>query len=161
MERCKLLEEERGRVEIEERCTWKERHVHRMTKKKGPVGPEKEEEEDKLERFFSSIYAFHNPVPASVPAVFVPAELPPRYAIDFVPAMPVLTPVPAPAPISAPASCVLSTDYSVISSVNFAVPVSASVPTASPHSTDYSVVFSLNFHVTPPVIVSPTCIDNT
>ena len=149
MERCKLLEEERGWVEIEERCTWKERHVHRMKekKKKGPVGPAKEEEEeDKLERFFSSIYAFHNPVPASVSAVFVPAELPPRYAIDFVPALPVLTSVPAPAPNS-----VSSTDYSVISSANFTIPI----------STDYSVVSSLNFHVTPSVVISPTCIDNT
>ena len=42
VERCNLLEKERGRVEKEERCTWETRHVHRTrTKPKGPVGPEK------------------------------------------------------------------------------------------------------------------------
>ena len=53
-------------------------------KKKGPIGPEKEEEEaDKLEIFFCKIHDFHNPVSV------VPAEIPPRYAINFVPAAPV------------------------------------------------------------------------
>ena len=60
--------------------------MHRTNKeKKGSVGPEKEVEEDKLERFFSSIYEFHNPV-TSAPA-FVPAALPPRYSISFIPAV--------------------------------------------------------------------------
>ena len=50
-----------------------------------PGEKEKEkEEEDNLETFFCKIHEFHNPVP--VTPVFVPAELPPRYAISFVPA---------------------------------------------------------------------------
>ena len=63
------------------------RHIHKSEKekKKGPVGPEKEEEVDKLERLFCLIYEFHNPVQNTAP-VFVPAELPPRYAINFLPA---------------------------------------------------------------------------
>ena len=42
--------------------------------------------------FFCHIYEFHNPVPNAAP-VFVPADLPPRYAINFIPA--VNAPVPA------------------------------------------------------------------
>ena len=92
-------------------------------KKKGPVGPEKEEVVDKLETFFCNLHEFHNPVNA--PA-FVPAVLPPRYAIAFVPATPtssIASPVipvfPAPlgSVVTAP-----STYYSVIFSVNFVVP---------------------------------------
>ena len=56
VERCKLLEEERGRVEKEERCTWRTRFMHRTDKREeGPVGPEKKEEEDMLECFFQYI----------------------------------------------------------------------------------------------------------
>ena len=97
MERCNLLEKERGRVEKEERCTWETRHVHRTEpkKKKGPVGPEKEEEEDKLELFFSSVYEFHNSVP-----VFIP---PPRCSVNSVNPVPVTQSSP-------------STDHSVVSS---------------------------------------------
>ena len=98
-------------------------------KKKGPVEPEKEEE-DKLELFFSKIYEFHNPVPVTNSPFFVLAALPPRLAINFVPAAPAAPAVPVivsspVSPISAvnafPAS---ATDYSVISSANF-VPGSA------------------------------------
>ena len=60
--------------------------MHKINKeKKGPVEPEKEEEEDKLERFFCQLHEFLNP--ASNAPSFVPAELPPRYAINFVPAV--------------------------------------------------------------------------
>ena len=114
-------------------------------KKKGPVEPEKEEkekEEDKLERFLCHLYEFHNPVPNA--PVFVPAELPPQYAIDFVPAASTLpvssTPV---VPVSTPDAVVVipvfpigsapSTDYSIISSVNFVVP-SVTIPFSSSSS---------------------------
>ena len=135
-----LLADARGLVERKEMCTWRTRHVHKIAnKKKGPVEPEKEEEEDKLERFFCHIHEFHNPVPKA-PA-FVPAELPPRYAINFVPAVnasvfatPVAPPVPA------------------INASVFASPVVHSVPSvsASPvvpsiSSTDYSIISSTNF----------------
>ena len=126
MERCNLLEKERGRVEKDEMCAWRTRFVHRMEKrKKGPVEPEKEAEEDKLECFFSSIYEFHNPAPVFVPPISVPAALPPRYAINFVRAasVPVTSPIVVISPIVAPVTSPL-TDYSVISSVNFALPVS-------------------------------------
>ena len=99
VDRCKLLEEERGRVEKEKRV-----HVEGKTcaQKKGPVGPERGEEEDKLERFFSSIYEFHNPVKST--PVFVPADLPPRYAISFVPAVNVpVIPESISVPVSVPA----------------------------------------------------------
>ena len=113
-------------------------------KEKGPVEPgKKEEEEDKLETFFCQLYEFHNPpVPVPVAPVFVPAELPPRYAINFVPAAPsVISPVVIPVPALVVSdsvmsdSHVLSTDYSVISSVNFVVsdpthPVIPSSPSA-------------------------------
>ena len=107
-------------------------------KKKGPVEPEKEEEEDKLETFFCNLYEFHNPVPNA--PVFVPAELPPRYAINFVPAhasaspaVPPVTSLPAvllvlPVLPVAPSGSV-STEYSVISSVNFVVPPSTCIET--------------------------------
>ena len=73
--------------------------------------------------------------PASVPAsayassapVFVPAELPPRYAISFVPAVNAQVSASASAlPPSAPAPT-SSSDYSLVSSVNFVVP-SAAIP---------------------------------
>ena len=94
MEGCKLLAEARELVERKEMREWRTRHSRDQPiekKKKGPVGPKKEEEEDKLERFFCHVYEFHNPAP-NAPS-FVPAELPPRYAISFVPAT---TPVPPP-----------------------------------------------------------------
>ena len=119
-------------------------HKIKTRKKKGPVEPGKEEEEDKLERFFCRIYVFHHiPVP-NAPPVSVPAELPPRYAINLVPAVnapvsvsvsasasPVIFPVPVPFPVLAPASAspvvptsslATSPEHSVISSTNFAVP---------------------------------------
>ena len=68
--------------------------------------------------FFCNLYEFHNPVkdaPVLVP-VFVPA-------INFVPAV---NPVSASSPVSASVSSTTAseTDYSVISSVNFAFPTS-------------------------------------
>ena len=66
---------------------WNTRHLHKIPEKKekGPVEPEKEKEKDELEIFFCHLFEFHNPVP--VAPVFVLAELPPRYAISFVPAV--------------------------------------------------------------------------
>ena len=82
------------------------------------MGPEKEkEEEDKLELFFCQLHEFHNPVPSA--PVFVPAELPPRYAIDFVPAAPV-TASPANSGVFHTLPVTPVTDgFSVISSTNF------------------------------------------
>ena len=97
----------------------------------------KEEEEDKLETFFCQLYEFHNP-PVSVP-VFIPADLPPRYAISFVPAVPVdNAAVPsASAHISAPVS------------VPPVIAASSVVPSASAHvSAPISV---------PPVIAASSC----
>ena len=115
-------------------CEWRTRHSRNQLKdkeKKGPVEPEKEKEEDKLERFFGHLYKFHNPVPNA--PVFVPAELPPRYAIEFVPAAPAVASVfpigsaPTTDVPAFPVGSTPSTDYSVISSVNFVVaPVSSS-----------------------------------
>src|SRR5258706_5199548 len=91
VERCNILGEKGKLVEREEMREWKTRHSRGQLKdrrEKGPVGPEKEKEEDKLESFFCHLYEFHIPVPAA--PVFVPAELPARYAIKFVPAAPVI-----------------------------------------------------------------------
>ena len=79
-----------GRVQSTrgEMRVWKTRYARDMKEKKGRVEPEKEKEkeEDKLELFFYKLHEFHNPVPNA--SVFVPAELPPRYVINFVPAAP-------------------------------------------------------------------------
>ena len=133
MERCNLLAEARRLVEREEMRTWKARHVHKtVKKKKGPVGPKKEEEEeDKLERFFFNLHEFHNPVESA--PVFVPAVLPPRYAINFVPAV---VSNPAEPVVASPVS---SPDYSVVSSANFVIPSSpVSVSPASVSSASVS-----------------------
>ena len=151
---------------------WKTRHSRNqlVKKKKGPVEPEKEEEEDKLERFFCHLYEFHNPVQNA--PVFVPAELPPRYAINFVPAVSVspatrsaspvihvnISFVPVPASVSVP---VLAFAVSVPVPASVFVPV----PASTAPSTDYSVVSSANFVIasSPDVIVSSspttTCIE--
>ena len=88
VEECNSLADARKPVRKEEELgAWKTRHILKPPekKKKGPVEPgKKEEEEDKLDTFFCHIYEFHNPTPAA-PAL-VPAELPARYVIDFVPA---------------------------------------------------------------------------
>ena len=116
--------EARREVDIEELGTWKSRHVHKKEKeRKGTVEPEKAKEEDKLETFFCKIHEFYNPVP--VAPVFTPAELPPRYAIDFVPAAPSVNPPVSTIPVPnfvVSCSATPATDYSVISSVNFVVP---------------------------------------
>ena len=142
VEGCSLLADARNPVEREEMCMWKTRHIHKKPekKKKGPVEPEKvkEEEVDKLESFFCKIYDFHNPVP--VAPVFVPAELPPRYAISFVPPVSAVSSVtsvvdsvaPAVIPVS-PIGSAPSTDYSIISSVNFVAP-SVTIPVSSSSS---------------------------
>ena len=72
VEGCRLLAEAREQVEREEIREWGTRHSRNQKEKKGPVEPEKEKEEDKLESFFYKLYEFHNPVP-NAPA-FVPAE---------------------------------------------------------------------------------------
>ena len=68
MERCRLLAEKRKLVEKGELHEWRTRHSRSQLpnkKEKGPVEPGKEEEEDKLESFFSHLYEFHNPVQVS------------------------------------------------------------------------------------------------
>ena len=114
---------------------------------------------------FVHLHEFHNPAPNA--SGFVPADLPLRYAIDFVPAAPVshtpvvfstsASPVNFVAPVIPSASA--STDYSVISSVNFVAPAVPSAPASSDFSmnfvapnvpsasasTDYSVISSINF----------------
>ena len=104
---------------------------NKRKKQKGLVEPEKEL--DKLELFFCQLYEFHNPVTAA-PA-FVPADLPPRYAINFVPAAPVIPVVPSPSTSSASAFAPLSFSASV------PAPVSGPAPVAD----DFSVVSSANF----------------
>ena len=93
------------------------------------------------------MYEFHNPGPNA--PVFVLAELPPRYAISFVPAVSALPVTASPAvpviAVSVPSvSCVTSTatvssiDYSVVSSANFVLPTvsatSASISSSSSSS---------------------------
>ena len=124
---------------------------------------ESEKETDKLETFFFNIYEFHNPVPD--PPVFVPAALPPRYAINFVP--PAATSATSPS-TDRSISPSPSIDYSVVSSVNFVVssPVVPVIDVNSPSSV--SNIASSTFtsplpvpNLSTPVIVSSTCIDNS
>ena len=66
VERCSILAEARELVERSEMREWRTRHSRNQPKdkeKKGPAGPEKEKEEDKLERFFCHLHEFHYPVP--------------------------------------------------------------------------------------------------
>ena len=92
-------------------------------KKKGPAEPEKlEEEEDKLETFFCRLHDFHNPAPVA-PAC-VPADLPPRFATNFVLAASL---------VASPVIPVGSVDQSAISYVNLALP-SVVNPVSSPSS---------------------------
>ena len=146
VEKCRLLADKREMVERKELREWKTSHSRSQNKKeKGPVEPGKEEE-DKLEIFFSHLYEFHNPVQIAPVPVFIPAELPARYAINFVPAaVPVYASAPATAYASSP-----STEYSVVSSTCFAVPP----------STVCSIVRSVNF-VIPTSPVSSPCIVNS
>ena len=160
VEECSLLTEARKAVERDEMHKWKTCHVCKTEKKKkGPVGPgEKEEEEpDKLETFFCHLYEFHNPTPPA--PVFVPAELPARYMINFVPA----SAVPAVPDVSVSLSAVSVSavpDTSIsLSAVSRTSDISVPYPASSVvPSTDYSVISSVNF-VAPPVIVSSTCIE--
>ena len=109
MEGCRLLTEARGLVEREEMREWETRHSRDKTKKKGDVGTETEKEGERLANFFYALHEFFVP---SVPAtVFVPAELPARYAIQFVPAAVVVTP-----PVASSSAVSSATDYSVVSS---------------------------------------------
>ena len=108
VEGCRILAEARELVERNEMREWRTRHSRNQLKdkkKKGPVEPEKEKEEDKLERFFCHLYELHNPVPNA--PVFVPAELPPLYAIDFVPAASALPVSPKPVVPDVPGSVVV------------------------------------------------------
>ena len=131
MEGCRLLAEARGPVERDELREWGSRHARNKKEKKGLVEPEKgaEKEEEKLETPFFKIYNFLEPVPAVNVSVFIPAELPLRYSINFVRGV-IASPVIA--------SVVSTANFvSVVSSANF-------VPAPSP-CTDYSVVSSANF----------------
>ena len=138
------------------------------------VTPEKEEE-DKLERFFYHMYDFHNPVPNA--PVFVPAELPPRYAISFVPAVSAVPVIASPAvpviavpsvsvPIPVLTSASVPVGYSVVSSVNFIVPSfpnDVSPPVSAPYAdnvSEFSVVSSANF-VPASFFTSSPCIGTT
>ena len=142
-------------------------------KKKGPVEPEKEEEEDRLESFFCHLHEFHNPV-RNVPS-FVPAELPPRYAINFVPAIVFDSPV---VPASPAASLIVSAVHNPVRNVPGFVPATVSAPPVVPASSaaslvvpasainassvvsdsDFSVISSINFV---PVSAFNSCIDST
>ena len=134
VEECSLLMEARGLVEKEEMRDWGTRQGSRDKKrKKGDVGTEKEKEKEEGERltiFFNTIYEFFVPT-NNVIKTFVPAELPARYAIDFVPAAIVSVSDSAPAasasvsvPNAAPVSVVGTDVFSVVSSANF-IPASA------------------------------------
>ena len=196
MEECNLLTEARGLVEKEEMREWGTRHSHDKKKKKGDVGTEKKKEGEEGERianFFSAIYEFFVPTTNATNA-FVPAELPARYAIDFVPAVSAATdfvpavsaasPVPdllvsdlfhnptAPAsvPVFDPADLPPRYAINFVPAVNISASVSDFVPAASPvsdspvpasaSSPDYSIVSSANF-VIPPVNSLPTCIESS
>ena len=102
VERCELLTEDWEKVKREDMGAWKSRHIQKQPekKKKGPVEPEKEKEVDEIESFICHIYEFHFPTP--VPAVFVPAALPPRYAIAFLPALPATVPPATVPPVTVP-----------------------------------------------------------
>ena len=149
-EECSLLADARKPVEREEMRMWNTRHIQKIPekKKKGPVEPEKETEKepDRLELFFCHLYEFHNPAP-NAPA-FVPAELPPRYAIDFVPAASALhTPAVVPSP---PVLVPSSSDYSVAAAPVTASPVVPGIAV----SVNLSVVSSANFVL--PISSSPS-----
>ena len=101
VEECPELDQWRPR-----RAVWKDwkealggRAVSNKSKK------EEEEEGDLLGAFFFRIYEFLFILPNMSPRVFVPAELPARYAIVFVPAASTFDSVGP------------SSDYSVVSSV--------------------------------------------
>ena len=118
VEGCRLLGEARGLVEREESREWGTRHTRDKKKKKGDVGKAKEKEKEEGERLANFFYAIHDfLVPIAVPNAFVPAELPARCAIDFVPASVVCSDTSVISPVNAS-----STEYSVVSSVNFVVP---------------------------------------
>ena len=159
MERCELLAEDRRKVKREDMGEWESRHIQKpeeKKKKKGPVEPEKEKDKevDELESFFGHIYEFHFPTP--VHAAFVPAELPPRYAIAFVPALSTAPPV-------LPVSTVLPVPVSPVttSSVHSAISaISVSAISASNAGSDFSVVSSANF-IPASVFTSSSCIGTT
>ena len=102
---------------------------------------------ERLANFFSAIYEFFVPTSNATNA-FVPAELPARYAIEFVPAASDLPATDFEPAVSAPVPDLTVTDLPVTS-----VPVSVS------GSSDYSVVSSANF-VIPSVNVPLTCIES-
>ena len=170
VERCRLLAEKRKLVEKGELREWRTRHSRNQLsnkKEKGPVEPEKEEEEDKLESFFCHLYEFHNPV--LVAPAFVPAELPPRYAINFTPAVPSVpvSVIGSPANLihDAQAANVISTPSvfntaHVISTPSPSVSVSATPAVAVPVTDDFSVVSSANF-IPASVFTSSSCIGTT
>ena len=125
------------------------RHLRDKKKKKGEVGTEKEKEKEEGERLANFFYTLHEFLaPTNVPAnVSVPAELPARYKIDFVPASDVrVSASVVPAVVSTP----------VISNSVFAIPAPRVFPTPAVivSSPDYSIVSSANF--IPPACIEPT-----
>ena len=126
MEGCRLLTEARELVERSEMREWRIRHSRNQLidkKEKGLVEPakEKEKEEDKLERFFCHLYEFHNPVPTPVPAPV------PTSTATTVPVSHIATAIPV-FPVGS-----AQNDFSIISSVNFVVPL-VTIPVSSPSS---------------------------
>ena len=98
----------------------------------------KEEEEDLLGAFFYRIYEFLFTFSDPPPVIHRP-HVPVRYAIKIVLAAAVSITPPVLSSVISPSivPVIVSTDYSVVSSINF-VPVASAVPTA------YSVVSSAN-----------------
>ena len=150
VEGCSLLGKARESVERSEMREWKTRHSRNQIKdKKGPAEPEKEKEEevDELERFFCHVYEFHNPV---IAPVFAPAALPPRYTINFVPAVNAPNFVPpnfVPACSSAVSAACLPAISTACSTA--CLPAVSTTAPASPHS----VVSYANF-------IIPSCIES-
>ena len=95
-----------------------------------------------MESFFYKLYDFHNPV-VNAPA-FVPAELPPRYAISFVPA------------ISVPPVQIVSSPVANAPVIVSSLPTDVAL--LVPSSADFSVISSANFV---PVFTSHSCIGTT
>ena len=164
-------------VDTNEMREWRTRHSRNQLpnkKGKGPLEPENMEEEDKLESFFYHLYEFRNPV--TIAPAIVPAVLPARYVIDFVPAsvaQPDPNPVISNSAFTAPAPVVVSSP--IVTSAPTTSPVLSPVfvpaelppryatnfvPAASSVVDDFSIVSSTNF-IPASMFTSTPCIDTT
>ena len=94
-----------------------------------PVTIKKEAEEkgDILGAFFYRVYEFLFSFANSPPIIHRPL-VPARYAVNFVPAVTAMPAFPFTSTVLSPSSSSVSTDYSVVSSVNFVRP-SITTPT--------------------------------